>query len=180
MGESKPGMLLAGTPLIEYPLSAARAAGLEPWVLTKPGTILPELDCRIIEEPAEPVDPLAGIVTALEADPSRPVIALGADMPFLGEWLIAWLATMPVTTVTEYSGAIHPLLARYEHSDAGPLRVSLDSGQPAAEAVMALRPKIVPETDLVRFGDPRMLTFTVNTPADLAEAERIAAARPAA
>lgn len=180
MGQPKPPMLMAGSPLIEYPISAARSAGLEPWVIAKAGTDLPELDCKVIEEPAETFHPLNGIVTALETARGRPILAMGADMPFLDEWLLAWLASKPGTTVTEAAGRIQPLLARYVHEDAEPLLAALDADRPATEAVLALDPERVPETDLVRFGDPYMLTFNVNTPADLAEAEQIAAARPVA
>ncbi len=180
MGEPKPSLLLAGTPLINYPIAAARAAGLEPWVIAKPETPLPALDCPLVEEPEEPVHPLTGIVAALDAAGERPVVVLGADMPFAGERLLAWLASQPMTTVAEAAGRIQPLLARYEHSDAEALRTSLTAGEATQDAVMALRPKVVGENDLGRFGDPWLLSFNVNTPEDLAEAERIAASRTAA
>jgi molybdenum cofactor guanylyltransferase len=180
MGQPKPTMLLAGVPLISHPIAAARAAGLEPWVIAKANTPLPPLDCEIVTEPDEDFHPLAGIAAALDAAGDRPVVALGADMPFVSERLIAWLASQPMTTVTEAAGRLQPLLARYENFDAEALREALNAGDPAREAVLALHPKVVNETDLGRFGDPWLLTFNVNTPEDLAEAERIAATRNAA
>lgn len=180
MGQPKPSLPLAGIPLIEHPITAARAAGLEPWVIAKASTPLPELDCEVLTEPEDDFHALAGIITALEAAGDRAVVALGADMPFVSERLIAWLASQPMTTVTEAAGRIQPLLARYESFDAEDLRKAFDADQPAREAVMGLHPKIVSEIDLGRFGDPSMLTFNVNTPEDLAEAERIAAQRAAA
>jgi molybdopterin-guanine dinucleotide biosynthesis protein A len=180
MGQPKPPVLLAGTPLILHPITAARAAGLEPWVIAKEGTPLPPLDCAVVTEPDETFHPLAGIAAALDAAGDRAVVALGADMPFVSERLIAWLASQPMTTVTETSGRIQPLLARYESFDAEALRTAMNAGEPARDAVMALHPKVVNETDLGRFGEPSLLTFNVNTPEDLAEAERIAATRTAA
>ncbi len=180
MGRPKPPMLLAGTPLILHPVAAARAAGLEPWVVAKEGTSLPPLDCEVITDSDETFHPLAGIVAGLDAAGDRAVVALGADMPFADSRLLAWLASQPMTTVTEASGRVQPLLARYERFDADDLRGAMKAGQPAREAVMALHPKVVSETDLGRFGEPSLLTFNVNTPDDLAEAERIAASRSAA
>lgn len=180
MGEPKPPLLLAGAPLISYPVSAARAAGLEPWVIAKPDTPLPELDCAVVREPVEPAHPLTGILAALDAAGERPVVVLGADMPFVGERLLAWLASQPMTTVTEAAGRLQPLLGRYGRSDAPALSSALLAGEPLRQAVLSLRPKVVSEADLARFGDPWITSFNVNTPEDLAKAERIASGREAA
>lgn len=180
MGRPKPEALLAGIPLLAHPIAAARAAGAEPWVIAKADTPLPPLDCRVVTEPDAEFHPLAGVVAALDAAGDRPLVAIGGDMPFVGERLIAWLGSQPMTTVTEAAGRVQPLLARYARSDAAALRATVDQDQPAREAVMGLSPKIIGESDLGRFGDPWLLTFNVNTPEDLAEAERIAATRTAA
>lgn len=179
MGRAKSSLLLAGIPLIEHPIGAARAAGLEPWVIAKAGTPLPEVDCRIVIEPDEPAHVLAGLIAALDAAEGRAVLALGADMPFVDSKLIAWLASQPMTTVTEAAGRVQPLLARYGRSDAAHLRDALEAGEAATDAVLGLRPKIVPENDLARFGDPWKLSFNVNTPEDLVQAERVLTGTPA-
>jgi len=54
IGGAKPTRPLAGRPLISYPLSSARAAGLEAVVVAKPDTALPQLQERVIGEPDEP------------------------------------------------------------------------------------------------------------------------------
>jgi molybdenum cofactor guanylyltransferase len=177
MGRPKPAVPLAGRPLIDYPIEAVRAVGLEPWVIAKPDTDLPPLDCRIVHEPAEPVHPLCGIVAALEAAAPWPLVVVGADMPFAEDKLIAWLASHLTTAVVEVDGGLQPLLGRYGGEDLDPLRESLAREESAQAAVAALDPQIIREDELVRFGDPRILTFNVNTPDDLAEAERIIADR---
>jgi molybdopterin-guanine dinucleotide biosynthesis protein A len=179
MGRPKAGVELAGKPLISHPIDAARAVGLEPWVIAKPGSVLPPLECRILEEPEQPSHPLTGIVTALRATAPWAVLALGADMPFVEDKLMAWLASQTATTVAEVDGRLEPLLARYDAADVERLARALERGSPARDAVRDLDPKIVAEEDLRRFGDPRVLSFNVNTPADLREAERIIAARAA-
>ena len=177
MGRPKPGLQLGGRSLIDYPIEAARAVGLEPWVIAKPETELPPLDCRLIEEPAEPVHPLCGVVAALEAAAPWPVVVLAADMPFVEDKLIAWLASQLGTTVVETGDRLEPLLGRYDSADVDPLRESLARDDAAQEAVRALNPKLVAEVDLRRFGDPAVLCFNVNTEDDLREAERILASR---
>ena len=179
MGRPKPAVPLAGRPLIDYPIEAVRAVGLEPWVIAKPDTDLPPLDCRIVHEPAEPVHPLCGIVAALEAAAPWPLVVVGADMPFAEDKLIAWLASHLTTAVVEVDGEMQPLLGRYGGEDLDPLRESLAREESAQAAVAALDPQIIREDELGRFGDPLILTFNVNTPDDLAEAERIIAGRAA-
>ena len=179
MGRSKATVELAGRPLISYPIEAARAVGLEPWVIAKRDSELPTLDCRVLTEPDQPSHPLCGIVTALHATAPWPVLAVAADMPFVEDKLMAWLASQLSTTAVEAAGRLQPLLARYDTADVDALEEALAQGVPARDAVRDLDPMIVGEADLGRFGDPRILTFNVNTPDDLREADRILAARAA-
>jgi molybdenum cofactor guanylyltransferase len=84
MGGSKPLAQFGGAPLIERPLAAAREAGLDPVVIAKAGTTLPE-GVRVWQEPDEPYHPLLGIVTALERGaPMR------ATLDALGPATIEW------------------------------------------------------------------------------------------
>jgi molybdenum cofactor guanylyltransferase len=172
MGRAKSAIKLANHALISYPIAAAQAAGLERIVVAKPGSELPKVYCPVIEEPEEPSHPLLGIVTALRHE-QGPVLALGCDMPFVDEKLLAWIASHLETAVPEVGGRLQPLLARYGPEDLEALEAALDRGDPLRQAAAELEPIIIPETDLTRFGDPARLTFNVNTPADLAEAERI-------
>jgi molybdopterin-guanine dinucleotide biosynthesis protein A len=176
MGRPKTMASLGGRPLVGHPVAAARAVDVEPWVVAKPETPLPELGCRVLREPEAPLHPLAGLVAALREAGARPVVALAADMPFVEDKLIAWLASHPSTTVVEGRGRIQPLLGRYRSADADRLEASLRAGAAATAAVLALEPRVVPEHDLARFGDPARLLFNVNTEADLAAAEEIIAA----
>ena len=75
MGEPKPLAKLRGTPLIEWPLAAAREAGLDAVVVAKAATPLPE-GVRVWHEPDEPFHPLLGVVTALECA-GEPVVVIG-------------------------------------------------------------------------------------------------------
>jgi molybdenum cofactor guanylyltransferase len=171
LGGAKATAELAGRPLIAYPLEAAQGAALDPLVVAKDGSSLPSLDCEVIREPDEPVHPLLGILSAIEAT-GGPVLALGCDMPFVGAPLLRWLAARKPPAVAEVDGHLEPLLAVYGPADAGSLGAALDERAPLREAVERVGPERVGEVELQRFGDPRTLVRSVNTEADLADAAR--------
>jgi molybdopterin-guanine dinucleotide biosynthesis protein A len=165
MGRSKPGVELGGRPLISYPLAAARAAGLEAWIVAKRDTELPPSDCRLLLEPEEPRHPLLGIVTALRASQPSPVIAVAADMPLVTAELLGLLAARESAAAVEAEGRLQPLLARYETGALEPLERALVAGGSATAALAALDPEVVEQEGL--------LCFNVNSPSDLERAEQL-------
>jgi molybdopterin-guanine dinucleotide biosynthesis protein A len=172
MGRPKPRVRIAGHALISYPIAAAQAAGLERFVVAKADTELPEIYCPVLLEPDEPRHPLCGLVAALRHQ-RGPVLALACDMVFIDEKLLAWLASHTGTTVLEADGRLQPLLARYDYGSLERLEAALERGDSLRDTVASLSPKLIPESDVIRFGDPARLCFNVNTPADVEEAERI-------
>lgn len=173
MGRPKPSVELGGRPLISYPLAAARAAGLEPWIVAKRGSELPPTDCRLLFEPDEPRHPLLGIVTALREVRPSPVIAVAADMPFVEADLLRLLAATAATTAVEADGRLQPLLARYAPQDLEALERAVEASAAATAALQELDPETIGEETLRRFGDPERICFNVNSPADLERAERL-------
>lgn len=180
MGEPKPCLELGGMPLIHYPLEAARAARLEPWIVAKPGSELPPTDCRVLLEPAEPHHPLLGVVTALREARPTPVIAVAADMPFVTAGLLKRLALSDSTATVEAEGRPQPLLARYDPSALEALERALAADAAATAALVELEPETIGGAELRRFGDPGLICFNVNSPADLERAERLLDPGPAA
>lgn len=165
---------LAGRPLISYPLAALEAAGLEPLVVAKPDSRLPSLSCLTIRESANPLHPACGILAALRHAKGRPVIAIGCDMPFVEPALLAWLAAArePLVVPT-VDGRLQPFPGRYECSLAGTLEGAVAKGRALRGAIASMRPQLIREPELARFGDPMRLCFNVNTAADLQRAEQI-------
>lgn len=172
LGRPKATAPLGGRALIGYPLAALTAAGVESVVVAKPDSSLPALGVEIWEEPAEPAHPLCGIVRALQG--GRPVLVVGCDMPLITPAAVSWLAGLPgPLAIPRVGGRLHPLLGRYDPELAPALEDALRRQAPLQDAVMELRPRLLEEAELRRFGDPARLLFNVNTPEDLAEAQRL-------
>lgn len=172
IGGAKALAELGGRPLISYPLSALSAAGLDPIVVAKRQSPLPELNCLVLREPALPSHPLCGVIAALRWGGGRPVVVIGCDMPFVTGPLLAWLASLDGLVVPEVDDWLQPLLVRYEPEHLGALEIALRRGHSMHDAITALQPRILGERELQRFGDPSRLCFNVNDHSDLQVAER--------
>jgi molybdopterin-guanine dinucleotide biosynthesis protein A len=173
IGGAKALAQLGGRPLISYPLAALSAAGLDPVVVAKRQSPLPELNCPVLREPTLPSHPLCGVIAALHWGGGRPVVVVGCDMPFVTGPLLAWLAGLDGLVVPEVDDRLQPLPARYEPAHAGALEIALRSGHSMRKAIAGLEPRIVGEREFQRFGDPSRLFYNVNDPAGLLLAERL-------
>ena len=132
------------------------AAAFETVVVAKRSTELPALGVPVWIEPETPSRPLCGLVAALE---HGPVIAVACDQPWVTPDLVARLAEAPA--VCAVGGEYEPFPGHYEPSQLPVLREAL-----AAEA--SLRRTLAP----ARIEVPRELVASINTPEDLAAAER--------
>jgi len=169
LGGAKPVAELEGMPLVEWPLEAAREAGLEAVVVAKASTPLPPLAVPVWIEPDEPTHPLAGLVFALEQADGRPVVAVACDMPHVGPELLARLAAADGIAAARLD---HPFPGRYEPSALPVLRDALAREAPAREALAALQ--------AAELGAPGAALLGVNTPGELAAAARLGTVPPSA
>ena len=168
MGAPKPLAELGGAPLIAHPLAAAAAAGLAAVVVAKPGTPLPDdLAVPVWLEPAEPVHPLLGVVTALERA-GGPVVAVACDMPFVPAALLARLAAGPEAAVRVGRPARAVPGALRARRAARAARGARRAARRCATTLAALAPAVL---DGAAFGDPARILASVNTPDELAAAE---------
>lgn len=175
LGGAKGMAPLAGRPLLSYPLAALAGAGIEHWVVAKPGSELPELaGARLLVEPPAPHHPLCGIVAALRAVPGRAVVAVPCDMPFLAPELLELLAGAPEPLVVLSAGGLmQPLPGRYAAALLPALEAALERGEPLRRTVESLAARVVGGGELARFGDPRRLLLNVNDGEGLREAEAL-------
>jgi molybdopterin-guanine dinucleotide biosynthesis protein A len=167
LGGAKATAELAGRPLISYPLGALAAAGIEAFVVAKPGIDAGDASVPLVLEPTEPTHPLVGIVAALR-HAGRPLVVLGCDFPFAPPALLRALADAPEPLVVPApAGAAQPLMARWSPELLPQLEGALDREEPLRRTVAALGPRLLDDAELGPFGDPARAFFNVNTQADL-------------
>ncbi|MEX1142275.1 MAG: molybdenum cofactor guanylyltransferase [Thermoleophilaceae bacterium] len=167
MGAPKAGLPLGDGTLIERPLAALAAAGLEAVVVAKADSPLPPLEVPRWDEPDSPRHPLCGIVAALERA-GAPIVVLACDMPHVPPALVERLARTPADAALPVVGGMsQPLVARYAPAALEPLAAALAAERPLRAAVAALGPATIDEVELRRYGDPARMFANVNRPEDL-------------
>lgn len=165
MGAPKATASLAGRPLVAYPQEALRAVCDRAVVVAKRDTELPA-GLERWDEPDEPRHPVVGIAYALERA-GEAILVCGADMPFVTPDVLrrvaAGLRSGVNAVAASWDDTLEPLLAAYA-PEALELLAEAAPGEPLKRTIESLDPALV---DV-----PREVVFNVNTPQDLAEAER--------
>jgi molybdenum cofactor guanylyltransferase len=168
---SKPAAPLAGKPLIAWPAEALAPVCSRVAVVCKASTELPSLsEVERWDEPDEPRHPLTGIVHALSVA-NGPVLVCAADMPFVTPDACQTLlqgAGAGVAVVATADGVLQPTFGLYAPA-ALPALLDAPPDSPLTATVESLDP--------ARVALPPALVRSVNTPADLAEAEGLLAQR---
>lgn len=146
IGGAKPATLLAGRPLISYPLAALRAVCAPVAVVAKRDSPLPQVGygVELWHEPDEPRHPLAGICEALRRADGRAVVVLACDLPLVTPDVVRALAAAPgeFAVVARAGDEVQPLCARYEPAALGHLS-GLDPSVRLFDAVATLVPVFV-------------------------------------
>lgn len=176
MGRPKAGVEVAGRTLLAHAAGAARGAGLEPFVVAKPGSELPPHDLELVTEPPEPRHPLAGIAAALD-HAGGPVVVLACDVPLVPPPLLAELATRTAVLAVPGYPRLQPLVARWSPAALPRLRTALEAGTPVVDLAESLGGDRLGEAELRRWGDPEAYFANVNSPADLARVEEMLSSR---
>ena len=169
LGGDKPGAMLAGRPLISYPVAAMGEACSRVAVVCKHDTALPSLPRGVErwEEPDEPRHPAAGVAHALERAGDW-ILVCAADMPFVTAEACRRLAQAAAgapeasAVVAEAAGWLQPTFAVYRPAALPVLRSCGDAQ--LMRVVGGLAPS------LVAFSPESMRS--VDTPEGLAAAER--------
>jgi len=176
MGRDKGLVELAGQPLVEHVIR--RLAGLTQDVVIT--TNHPEpyhgFGHRTAADRHAGAGALAGLATALEAARGDPVLVVACDMPFasraLASYLLA-LSTEAEAVVPRPGGEYEPLFAVYRRACLPAIERALHEGRKRVVSFFPfVRLRAVEEAEAHSIDDDPYCFFNVNTPADLAEAER--------
>lgn len=124
---------------------------------------------------------LGGILTAVEA--LGAAVCVAWDMPFVPAALLRELAAglAGADVVIPESGSrrgVEPLCAAYGPACAPAIRAALASGdQRAVGFHRDVRVERLPAGEVLKYGDPDVLFFNINTPEDLQRAEELCRSR---
>jgi molybdopterin-guanine dinucleotide biosynthesis protein A len=183
MGRDKALVQFMGEPLIQRGLNRLRPIADEMLVTTnKPGDY-EFLGVPLVEDLVPGRGALGGLYTALEAA-SHPLVAVVAcDMPFLNPTLlIAQRAILQTTAsdavIPDNGKGLEPFHALYRRATCLPaVRTAIEQNHWRVDAWFGRVKLYYLSPAMVTQYDPEMLSFfNINTPEDLAEAERIAEA----
>jgi molybdenum cofactor guanylyltransferase len=164
---SAPGALLAGRPLVSYPVAAVAGVCDRVAVVCKEHTTLPKLrGTERWNEPADPRHPLTGIVYALEMA-GAPVLVCAGDMPFVTADACRTLmhaASSGPAVVATAEAVLQPTFGLYTPAALETMRAAPEDA-PLTRTVESLEP--------VRVALPPGLVRSVETAAQLADAEAL-------
>jgi molybdopterin-guanine dinucleotide biosynthesis protein A len=176
MGHDKGLAELAGKPLVRHVIDRLGGLAGEILITTNQPEAYAVFGVRTAADTTPGAGALDGLLTALEAARGDPVLVVACDMPFASRPLAAHLlelSTAAEAVVPRPDDEFEPLFAVYRRSCAPAIRRALEAGQ---RRVISFFPDValrVVETPEARAIDPDpWCFFNVNTPADLAQAER--------
>jgi molybdopterin-guanine dinucleotide biosynthesis protein A len=184
-GAPKPLRVVGGLTLLERALGTLHDVCDEVVVVAPAGRALPSGAARRVNDPAGAAGPLAGLVTGLRAAAFDRAIALGVDFPLMRSAALRGLAARlgggarhPLAVMPAPGGIPQPLAAAYAPDALAQLAAALEAGERSpVVAVRALTPLLLDDAALAALPGGLENFFNVNTPDDLAEAERRLAAR---
>jgi molybdopterin-guanine dinucleotide biosynthesis protein A len=177
MGRDKGLVLLNGKPLVRHLLDRVADLGDEILITTNRPEDYAFLGMRLAPDESPGAGALSGLRTALKAAHGDKVLVLACDMPFVSRPLLMYLiglAPQADVVIPRPAGEYEPMHAVYDRGCLSEIEVSLEAGDMRMISFFS-RVNVLPvEDDILERLDPgRRSFFNVNTPADLAQAERL-------
>lgn len=180
MGRDKALVPLAGRPMIEHVLTRVARLGDETLITTNNPDALEYLDLPLVSDEEPGAGALPGLRTALRAAQGDHVLVLACDMPFVNRLLLEYQLTLtPKADVVvprwqETFQTMHAVYARKKTLHA--VEQALAEGE---RRMISFYPQLkvysVSPEEIARHDPKGRSFFNVNTPEDLAEAERFLA-----
>lgn len=177
MGRDKGLVPLAGRPMIEHILTRVDGLGGELLITTNDPDDYEYLGIPLASDEVPGAGALPGLYTALSASKGNTVLLIACDMPFVNRLLLEYLLSLAHegdVIVPRWNGmyqTMHAVYARKRTLQA--VEAALESGE---RRMISFYPQVkvrpVTPEEIAEY-DPRGRSFfNVNTPEDLAEAER--------
>lgn len=177
MGRDKALVPLAGRPMIAHVLARVTGLGDETLVTTNNPDALEFLELPLVTDEEPGAGALPGLLTALKAARGDTVLVVACDMPFVNRLLLEHLlelapgADVVVPRWNEMYQTMQAVYARKKCLKA--VQASLEQGdQRMISFYPQVKVRIVPPDEVTEYDPSGRSFFNVNTPEDLAEAER--------
>jgi molybdenum cofactor guanylyltransferase len=177
MGKDKGLVLLAGRPMVHHVIDRVRPLGSEVWITTNRPDAYAFLGVPMASDAQPGQGALAGLRTALQAARGDTVLVVACDMPFLQPALLQHLldrAGEADIVIPRRNGEYEPLHAVYQRRCLLAVEAALARGD---SRMISFFPDVrllsIEPSELNRFDPDGLSFFNVNTPDDLAEAERL-------
>jgi molybdopterin-guanine dinucleotide biosynthesis protein A len=180
MGTDKAFVQLAGKPLIEHVIESVAGLGQVATVLiTNRSEAYAHLGLPIFNDVIPEAGSLGGIYTAIHHSPTPFTQVIACDTPFVRPALLAHMLTLRsgvevvVPRVAGYPQGLHGLYAK---GCLDPIRERIDAKRLNVIGFYPqVRVRYLDEADYAPFDPSGVSFFNINTPAQLAQAERVAA-----
>ncbi len=180
MGEDKALAPFRGMTLIEYILQQIGELGDETLIIANQPEAYERFGLPVKTDVIPDLGALGGLYSAIYHASHQRCLLLACDMPFVNRPLLDYLISLS----SEYDIAIprlkpeefaEPFRAVYKKSCLPPIKNALDEGQRKLISFFGqMKVRYVDSSEIAQF-DPQFRSFfNVNTPEDLAEAERMA------
>jgi molybdopterin-guanine dinucleotide biosynthesis protein A len=184
-GVNKALLDVGGVSIVERILAALGPLIDERVLLANDATLAEQQDVRLIFDPSPHAGVLPALAAGLEAAAGDLCLAVACDMPFVSRRLFEHMLEVQQrdgvdVVIPRTEGFLEPMHAVYRRLPTlEAIRAALERGeQRMISYLSAVRVREIDETEW-RVVDPHGTAFfNVNTPADLAEARRIAAEQP--
>ncbi len=180
MGMNKAFAEVGGRPIVERIIERVSDLGEELFVVANDPEAYTHLGLPVFTDLIPGKGPLGGLYTAISVSRAAHVLTVSCDQPFLNRDLLRHLiglrAGYDVVVPLNRDGYPQSMHAVYSQACAGPIRERLEAGRLKVIGFFPdVRVREVAGQAIDQFDPERLSFFNVNTPEDLAEAQRLAA-----
>ena len=182
-GENKALLDFGGAPIVSRILAALGPLVDERLLLANDAALAEQEDVRLVFDPSPHAGVLPALAAGLEAAEGELCLAVAGDMPFVSRGLFEYLLEVQQqfdadVVMPRSAGFLEPMHAVYRRRPTlQAIRAALARGeQRMISYLSAVRVREIDEAEWRPIDSRGTAFFNINTPQDLAEARRIAAA----
>jgi molybdenum cofactor guanylyltransferase len=179
-GQDKSRLLIGGRSILQRQLDVLRGLADRVVIVANEPERYADAGVPVLADAVSGCGSLGGIYTAV-ASAAGLVLVLACDMPFVTAPFLAFVmdaGSEADIAIPRTSDGYHPLCASYTPACAGPLLRRIEAGMLKVTGILSdVRVREMGPAEIARFDPDGLLLFNLNTPDDLARAERAALTR---